>query len=107
MSVVTIFSGSFCGAEEAAHLVARELGCKLMRDEDIIGLAAGDEKLKAGTLRRAMYGRPSIFNQFTHERERAVSRLKTGHGRPFGGRGKNSAHGARLPICRLPASATC
>ena len=76
MSVVTIFSGSFCEVEETSHLVADELGLKLMRDDDLIGLAAKDGNLRADTLRRAMYGRPSIFNQFSHERERAVSRLK-------------------------------
>ena len=76
MSVVTIFSGSFCGAEEAAQLVAGELNAKLMRDEDIIGLAGKAGKLSASILRRAMFGRPSIFNQFSHERERAVSQMK-------------------------------
>jgi len=76
MSVVNIFGGSFCGAEEAAHEVTASLNYRLVRDEDVIGLAARESGLGAGTLRRAMYGKPSLFNQFTHERDRAGSYLK-------------------------------
>jgi CheY-like chemotaxis protein len=76
MSVVNIFSGSFCGAEEAAHDVTASLHSRLVRDEDIIGLAARESGLAAGILRRTMFGKASLFNQFTHERDRAASHLK-------------------------------
>ncbi len=76
MSVVNIFSGSFCGGEEVATGAADRLGCQLVRDEDIIGRLALDEGLKGVALRRALYGKPSVFNQFSHERERAISQLK-------------------------------
>ncbi|MBU1274622.1 MAG: response regulator [Proteobacteria bacterium] len=78
MSVVNIFSGSFCSGEEVATGVADRLGCQLVRDEDVIARLARDEGLKAGALRRALYGKPSVFNQFSHERERALSQLKEG-----------------------------
>lgn len=76
MSVVTIMSGSFCGAEEVAQDVASRLSVKLLRDEDVIGRVDRNGGPAAGVLRRAMYGRTSIFNQFSHEKERAVSWLK-------------------------------
>jgi two-component system response regulator CpxR len=76
MSVVSIFSGSFCSAEEVAHLVADKLGYPLLRDEDLIGRAVKQGWPSAETLRRAMYGRTSVFNQFSHEKERAVAWLK-------------------------------
>ncbi len=76
MSVVNVFAGSFCGAEEAAHDVAANLNHRLVRDEDLIALAARQSGLPAGVFRRTMFGRPSIFNQFTHEKERAVSHLR-------------------------------
>ncbi len=78
MSVVCIMCGSFCGAEEVAQAVAEGLGCALVRDEDLIGRVARGTGPDAGALRRAMFGRPSVFNQFSHERERAVSALKLG-----------------------------
>lgn len=78
MSVVNIFSASFCSGEEVATGVADRLGCRLVRDEDVIARLARDEGLKAGALRRALYGKPSVFNQFSHERERALSQLKEG-----------------------------
>jgi two-component system, OmpR family, response regulator CpxR len=76
MSVVSIFSGSFCSAEEVAHQVADRLGYPLLRDEDLIGRAVKEGGPQAEVLRRAMYGRTSIFNQFSHEKERAVIWLK-------------------------------
>lgn len=78
MSVVNIFSGAFCCGEEVATGMADRLGCQLVRDEDVIARLAREEGLKAGALRRALYGKPSVFNQFSHERERAISRLKLG-----------------------------
>ncbi len=78
MSVISIFSGSFCGAEEGAHELADRLGCPLLRDEDLIGRAVKEGGPSAEILRRAMYGRTSVFNQFSHEKERAVSWLKLG-----------------------------
>jgi len=76
MSFVSIMSGSFCQAEEVAQGVASRLGCPLMRDEDLIGSLAREGGLSAGALRRALYGRPSVFEKFSHDRPRAVSRLK-------------------------------
>jgi len=76
MSVVNLFSGVFCHAEEVVHGVASRLGYPVVRDEDLISQAAANGGIKAGALRRAMFGRPSIFNQFTHDKERAISRLK-------------------------------
>jgi two-component system response regulator CpxR len=76
MSVVSIFSGSFCGGEEVALQVADRMGYTLLRDEDLIGRAVKEGGPPAETLRRAMYGRTSVFNQFSHEKERAVSWLK-------------------------------
>ncbi|MEW5912829.1 MAG: response regulator [Thermodesulfobacteriota bacterium] len=78
MCVVNIFSGSFCEGEEVAQGVASRLGYTLLRDEDLIGRLSREGSPDAGALRRAMFGRPSVFNQFSHERERAVSRLKVG-----------------------------
>ncbi|WP_449246716.1 response regulator [Desulfarculus baarsii] len=76
MSVVNIFYGSFCDAEQVALAVAGRLGYRLASDEDLIALAAGLGKQGAGALRRVMYGKANIFNSFSHEKERGLSLLK-------------------------------
>ena len=76
MSIINIFSGTFCRDEEVAQGVAARLGYDLIRDEDMIGRAAREGQIAADGLRRALFGRPSIFNKFSHERERAVAFLK-------------------------------
>lgn len=78
MSIVSIFSGSFCASEEVAQSVAAELDWPLMRDADLVGRVSRQNGLSPENLRRAMYGRISIFNQFSHEKERAVAGLKLG-----------------------------
>ncbi|MCB2226056.1 MAG: response regulator [Desulfarculaceae bacterium] len=78
MSVVNLFSGVFCFAEEVVHGLSSRLEYPVMRDEDLISQVAETSGIKAGALRRAMFGKPSIFNQFSNEKERAVSRLKLG-----------------------------
>lgn len=76
MSVINMFSGTFCADEEVARETAARLEYVLVRDEDVIGRAARTEGVSTEALRRAMYGRPSIFNKFSHDRERSVAALK-------------------------------
>ncbi|RJP35526.1 MAG: response regulator [Candidatus Omnitrophota bacterium] len=77
MSVITIFSGSFCRGDEIAAKVARTLQFEY----------AGQELLEATSRRfpfpveklaRVMHSSPSLFNNVTRERERGVAYLKAG-----------------------------
>ncbi|KIX13137.1 response regulator [Dethiosulfatarculus sandiegensis] len=80
MSVVAIFTGSFCASEELAQGVASEMSCPILRDEDLIGWVLKNGGPSSEALRRAMFGRASIFNPFSHEKEQAISWLRMGLG---------------------------
>jgi CheY-like chemotaxis protein/cytidylate kinase len=96
MSIIALFCGTHCGAEETAAMLAEKLGLPLIDEERIFGEALdagarspldagggapidaeGRRPIDAGArspkLRRALYRKPSVFNDFTHERERAIA----------------------------------
>ncbi|MFZ5585673.1 MAG: response regulator [Thermodesulfobacteriota bacterium] len=81
MPVVTITSGAFCQAEEVAPGVARELGCQLIDDAALIAQVAGQAPFSVAKLRKALYEKPGVFNNFSHEKERCLAWLKLGLGR--------------------------
>lgn len=75
MSVITFFSGSFCGADDiirgvAGNLEYEEITKKLF-EETAERYAIEREKLL-----RAFYGPPPFFNKLTHEREKHLASLR-------------------------------
>lgn len=76
MSVISLFSGSYCHGEEVARKVLDLLGYKLVDDEAIIAEAGRRFDVDQGKLAKAVSGKTSIFNKFTRERERALAQLK-------------------------------
>ncbi len=78
MSVVSIFNGVFCAGHEVARTVAAELGCPLVDDQELIAQVSARFQLPAGKIAKIMFDKPSVFNQFSHERERVLSLLKMG-----------------------------
>lgn len=76
MSVVSIFSGTFCRGVEIAVAVAGELGYALLGDDDLLARAAAEFSLPADKLRRAMFYKEGLFNKFSREKERQISFLK-------------------------------
>lgn len=76
MPVIALFSGTHCHGEEVARKVAESLGYKLFDDQALMVETGKRFQLDEGKLERAIFGKPSIFNKFTHEKERAVACLK-------------------------------
>ncbi len=74
MSVITVFSGSHCGADGVIASVSRNL-----RYEDIterlFDEAAGRHHIDREKLMRALYGPPPFFNKLTHERRKTLASL--------------------------------
>ena len=77
MSVITLFTGVYCRGEDVARSVCEELGYELVNDADVIRDAAGRFKIDEGRFLRVVAGKASVFNKFTHERERSIACLKT------------------------------
>ena len=84
MPVVTITSGAYCAADQVAPAVARELGCQLLDDAALIARTAADSPCNQSKLRRALYDKPGVFNNFSHDKERCLAWLKLGLARLLG-----------------------
>ncbi len=76
MSVVNVFFGSYCGAEEVIRGVVEKTGYRYLDDTVLIAEAGKRYEMDEGRIRKALTGKPSIFNKFTHEKERCVAYLR-------------------------------
>ena len=76
MSVITLFSGSYCNGEEVARKVVEMSGYALMNEEALIAEASTQFGTDEGKLTKALMGKTSVFNKFTHEKERSLASLK-------------------------------
>jgi CheY-like chemotaxis protein/cytidylate kinase len=76
MPVIAIFSGSFCEADQVVDHLMDQTHYALISDPILLQIAAEESGMKAEKLNQAFSARASIFNQFTHEKERSVSYLK-------------------------------
>jgi CheY-like chemotaxis protein len=76
MPVINLFSGSFCNGPEVAKRVLELSHYKLVDDEGLIKEAAEKFNMDEGKLKRALMGKTSMFNRFTHEKERSLAYLR-------------------------------
>jgi two-component system response regulator CpxR len=76
MSVITIFSGIFCKEEPVVQEILSAIGYKLLTDSDIVNEASTSSGMGGSKIRRAFSPKASVFNKFTHEKERSVAHLR-------------------------------
>ena len=76
VSAITIFAGIYCHGEDVAKEVAKSLEYEIIRDQDLISEASKRFHMPENKFVRAMSGKTSVFNRFTHERQRCVACLK-------------------------------
>ena len=76
MSVISIFSAAYCSADQVVGEVVDHLGCRLLSDASLCEDAARLSGVSADKIQRAFQAKTSVFNKFTHEKERAVAWLK-------------------------------
>lgn len=76
MPTISIFSSSFCKAEDVVGRLTRETECRLVNDKDLVAAAAVRSGFASAKIARVFTGKPSVFNSFTHERERSLAYLK-------------------------------
>jgi len=74
VSVITVFSGSHCGADDVVDGVSRNLGYEDIT-ERLFEEAAGRYHIDREKLMRALYGPPPFFNKLTHERRKTLAGL--------------------------------
>lgn len=78
MSVLLLFSAPFTHGEEVAGLFCEAEKYRLVREDELLDMAEKSCGLSQAKLARALSGSPSVFNAFTHEKEKAVACLRGG-----------------------------
>jgi two-component system, OmpR family, response regulator CpxR len=76
MSIITVFTGKYCNEELAIKEILEKTGYKYLTDSDIAAKAGRLSDLSQSKILKAFSGKVSVFNQFTHEKERSISYLK-------------------------------
>jgi len=76
MSIITVFAGIYCNEESAIKAILKKTGCTYLTDADIVSKAGTLSDLPESKIAKALSAKPSVFNQFTHERERSIAYLK-------------------------------
>jgi two-component system response regulator CpxR len=76
MAVITIFSGIFCREETVVKEFLSAVGYKLVTDSGIVNAASKSSGMAEDKIRRAFSAKISVFNKFTHEKERSIAHLK-------------------------------
>jgi two-component system response regulator CpxR len=76
MSVISVFHGIFCNQEAVVQSLLRRTGYRLMTDANVLAKAAKHSGTSESRISRAFSAKPSVFNPFTHEKERAIAYLR-------------------------------
>ena len=76
MPVVNVFSGSYCGAEQVVSSVIEKTGYRYLDDAGLVAATGKRFNIEEGKIWKALQGKTSIFNKFTHEKERSLAYLR-------------------------------
>lgn len=76
MSIITVFAGIYCNEELAIKEILKKTGYKYLTDSDIVSNASRLSDLPESKVVKAFSAKTSVFNQFTHEKERSIAYLK-------------------------------
>ncbi len=76
MPVITLFSGSYCNEKEIVEKIGSKTGYRQMTDEKIVAEAGRLSGISENKIMRVFSDKVSVFNRFTHERERSLAYLR-------------------------------
>lgn len=76
MSVITLFSGSYCLGDQFVAMLQQQVNYSVITDADIVAKAAGMSAISQKKIENILINKPSIFNNITHEKERGLAWLK-------------------------------
>jgi two-component system response regulator CpxR len=76
MSVITIFSGSFCKEEQVCRELQSRTGHRVFPDKEVVAEASRLSGIAENRLEKAFSAKISVFNQFTREKERSIAYLR-------------------------------
>lgn len=76
MSIISVSSGSYCNGSDVIQQLVDHTGYRLVDDAAVAASAAAISGLSEAKIARAFASRISVFNSFTHEKERSIAHLK-------------------------------
>jgi CheY-like chemotaxis protein/cytidylate kinase len=76
MSIITIFSGEYCNSDEIVKKTLAKTGYRLVTDRDIVAEASKMSGMPEDKIMKAFLAKTSVFNRFTHEKERSIAQIK-------------------------------
>ncbi|QQG65000.1 response regulator [Desulfobulbus oligotrophicus] len=76
MSVITVFNALYCNEELIVPQLVKKTGYRLVEDAEIVDQACTLSGLSADRISRAFTAKTSLFNPFTHEKERSIAYLR-------------------------------
>ena len=76
MSVITVFNALYCNEEAIIRGLVTETGYRRVDDPEVIARAASLSGLSGDRVGRAFAAKASLFNPFTHEKEKSVAYLR-------------------------------
>ena len=76
MSIISLFSGTFCRADEIVPKLLESTGYAHVTDDEIVRKASELSGVSYDKLARPISAKTSVFNSFTGERERSISHLR-------------------------------
>lgn len=76
MSSIAMFPCTFTPVAEVAEQIAKKLGLQMYNDKDLMFDTAQKYNVSVDKLEQALYGKTSVFNQFTLEKEKTINQLK-------------------------------
>ena len=76
MSIITIFSGSFCNENLVIEEIIFRTGYRLITDNEVVAEASRLSEMAESKIMRTFSPGTSVFNKFTHEKERSIAFLK-------------------------------
>jgi CheY-like chemotaxis protein len=76
MTVLAIFSASHCQEAELVQQLATRLGFAVVRDNEVLAHTAQRFSVSIEQLHRSMVGQRSVFNRFTHDKERHIAYVR-------------------------------
>jgi two-component system, OmpR family, response regulator CpxR len=74
-SSLAVFSGVYCRGEEVVTALAGATGLRVVSDHDLVQAAANRFGVSESTIARVFSVKRSVFDKFTHEKERARAYL--------------------------------
>lgn len=97
MPTISVFYGEFCGADAVVRELAARMGLETITDREVLADAARISGLDTHKLEKAFSSATSVFNKFTHEKERALAFLRLAVAERLGGENLLvSGHAAHL-----------